>query len=205
MYRIEEFSELWVDACLRNSDGRLMFLSFFGRDGSVMQLMAALELGKTERGLNRFHLIGPDGQRHPVDVEGTERLGKHAARLPKQNLFGPMSHNWIYDKTLISPDRANRIAWVMHRPVAGGAKHSTDEMNALYDKAWNVMVDLSPVALLDHWREPCLDWCRDKRAVELLDDPVYPALGQVMAMRVSLTEHFVKFVSDGVRIGLLEA
>lgn len=204
MYRIEEFSELWVDDCLRNSDGRLMFLSYFGRDGSVMQFMAALELGKTERGLNRFHLVDGHGQRHPVDVEGTDRLGKHAARLPRQNLFGPMSHNWMYDKGLQNPDRANRIAWVMHRP-ADGEKQAPNEVSALFDKAWNVMVDLSPVALLDHWRKPCLEWCREKRAVELLDDPVYPALGQVMALRVSLSDHFVQFVSDGVRDGLLEA
>ncbi|PKO29483.1 MAG: hypothetical protein CVU36_12610 [Betaproteobacteria bacterium HGW-Betaproteobacteria-9] len=204
MYQIEEFSELWVDACLRNSDGRLMFLSYFGRDGSVMQFMASLELGKTERGLNRFHLVDANGQRHPVDVEGTERLGKHAARLPKQNLFGPLSHNWIYDKTLQSPDRANRIAWVMHRPADGQMRAPT-EVDALYRKAWQAMVDLSPVALLNHWRQPCMDWCREKRAVELLDDPVYPALGQVMALRVSLSDHFVQFVSDGVRDGLLEA
>ena len=204
MYQIEEFAELWVDACLRNSDGRLMFLSYFGRDGSVMQFMASLELGKTERGLNRFHLVDANGQRHPVDVEGTERLGKHAARLPKQNLFGPLSHNWIYDKTLQSPDRANRIAWVMHRP-AGGQMRAPTEVDALYRKAWQSMVDLSPVALLDHWQQPCMDWCREKRAVELLDDPVYPSLGQVMALRVSLSDHFVQFVSDGVRDGLLEA
>ncbi|MBU4281089.1 MAG: hypothetical protein KKG49_16375 [Gammaproteobacteria bacterium] len=204
MYRIEEFSEIWADACLRNSDGRLMFLSYYGRDGSVMQFLASLELGHTERGLNRFHLVGADGQRHPVEVSGTERLGKHAARLPRQNLFGPLTHNWIYDKTLQSPDRANRIAWVMHRP-GDAARCAPNEVNTLYDKAWQVMSDLSPVALLDHWREPCLDWCREKRAVELLDDPVYPALGQVMAMRVSLSDHFVQFVSDGVRSGLLEA
>ena len=201
MYRIEELSDIWVDACLRNSDGRLMFLSYFGRDGSVMQFLASLELGRTERGLNRFHLVGPDGQRHPVDVEGTERLGKHAARLPRQNLFGPLTHNWIYDKTLQHPDRANRIAWVMHRLTTESAQHE----QPLYDKAWSAMVDLSPVALLDHWREHCLAWCREKRAVELLDDPVYPAIGQVMAMRVSLSDHFVQFVSDGVRSGLLEA
>jgi hypothetical protein len=204
MYRIEEFSEIWADACLRSSEGRLMFLSYYGRDSSVMQFLAALELGRTERGLNRFHLVDEQGQRHPVDVDGTDRLGKHASRLPRQNLFGPLSHNWIYDKSLQTPDRANRIAWVMHRPEAD-ARPATSELSVLDDKAWQVMVDLSPVALLDHWRQPCLDWCREKRAVELLDDPVYPALGQVIAMRVSLSDHFVKFVSDGVRIGLLEA
>lgn len=204
MYRIEEFSEIWADACLRNSDGRLMFLSYFGRDGSVKQFQASLELGHTARGLSRFHLVDAQGQRHPVDVAGTERLGTHAARLPRQNLFGPMTHNWMYDKTLQNPDRANRIAWVMHRPDRVD-KCSPNEVSTLYDKAWQVMTDLSPVALLDHWREPCLAWCREKRAVDLLDDPVYPALGQVMAMRVSLSDHFVQFVSDGVRSGLLEA
>ena len=59
------------------------------------------------------------------------------------------------------------------------------------------------MALLDHWRDPLLSWCREKRAIEALDDPVYPAIGRIEATRVSLSDHFVQFVSDGVRSGLL--
>jgi len=200
MYQVEEFSDIWVDGCLRNSDGRLMFLSFYGRDGSIMQFISALELGHTERGVNRFHLVGQD-QRHPVDVEGTERLAKHSGRLPRQNLFGPLSHVWLYDKGLQSPDRANRIAWVMH--VRDARVDAAQQQANTEDKVWRSIVDLSPVVLLPAWRNAVMAWCREKRAVEMLDDPVYPALGRIQATRVSLSDHFVKFISDGVRCGQL--
>lgn len=45
LYQIEEFSDIWADACLRDSEGRLMFLSVYGRDGVLMQMLAAFELG----------------------------------------------------------------------------------------------------------------------------------------------------------------
>ena len=199
MFQVEEFPEIWVDACLRNSDGRLMFLSLYGRDGSVMQFLAALELGRTERGVDRFHLVN-GAQRHPTDVESTDRLAKQSVRLPRQNLFGQLSHMWLYDKALQTPDRANRIAWVMSQRAASDDNQG---VAAGIERVWRTVLDLSPVALLDHWRDPLLSWCREKRAIEALDDPVYPAIGRIEATRVSLSDHFVQFVSDGVRSGLL--
>lgn len=203
MYQVEEFPEIWVDGCLRNSDGRLMFLSLYGRDGSIMQFLSALELGRTERGVDRFHLVGA-GQRHPTEVENTDRLAKHSMRLPRQNLFGQLSHMWLYDKALQKPDRANRIAWVMQqRPPAGVTQSEVTKADPIEERLWRTVLDLCPVALLEHWREPLLAWCREKRAIEMLDDPVYPAIGRIEATRVSLSDYFVQFVSDGVRSGLL--
>jgi hypothetical protein len=201
MYRIEEFSEIWVDVCLRNSEGQFMFMSIFGRDGSILQFVAAMELGDQARGISRFHLIDDQGARHPVDVGGTQRLSKHATRLPRQNVFGPLNHMWLFDKCLQTPDQVNRIAWVLHAPEGD----ATDEIEqeTLMAKTWQTLVQLSPVALLEHWREPVIQWCLEKRAIASLDDDVYVAIGRVQAVRVSLTDHFVKFISTGVQQGLL--
>ena len=60
LYRIEGYADLWVDACLRNDEGELMFLSFYGRDASAMQFIAAAELGsQAEAGISRFALVEP--------------------------------------------------------------------------------------------------------------------------------------------------
>lgn len=204
MYRFEEFPELWADACLRNSEGRLMFLSFYGRDTSVLQFISALELGaNNEQGIDRFHLVdGAGGQRHSVDVMGVQRLDKHSARLPRQGLFGPLSHMWLFDKALRLPDRANGIAWVMHRRRADaqpGDSHAA-ELDGL---VWRTLVDLSPVAVLPHWREPLLAWCRSRQAISALDDSLYPALGPVQAVRISLSTHFTDYISQAVGRGEL--
>ncbi len=200
MYRIEEFPEVWSDACLRDSEGRFMFLSLYGRDGALMQLMAAMDLGTSERGVSRFHLVGSDGSRHLVDVGSADRLAKHAGRLPKQNLFGPLSHLWIFDKSLQTPDRANRIGWALHYQADPRAGQSGANLAAdLGDRVWQLINALSPVALQDHWRQQILSWCAERGATQLMDSNLYPALGPVQAARVSLTDHFLAFISHEVR------
>lgn len=200
MYRIEEFPEVWADACLRDDEGRFMFLSIYGRDGSLMQLLAACELSAGERGIKRFHLLAPDGTRHRTEVGDVQRLTKRTSRLPRQNLFGPISHMWLFDAALQTPDRVNRIGWALHH--ASGA-HAQDADALLQECAWRLINSLSPVALLDHWRQPVIEWCQEKGAMQLAGSRLYPALGPVQAMRVSLTEHFTRFISCGVREGRL--
>lgn len=197
LYRIEEFPELFADACLRNSDGEFKFLSFYGRDGSVMQFLAALELGVKDGGSNRLHLVNDAGERHAADVGNAGRLDKFAGRLPKQNLFGPLSQVWLYDKSLLHVDRTNRIGWVLHR---GSSEESDAQCGAaLLSQAWRMTRQLSPVALLDDWRESLQAWCLEARAFERMDDPRYPPIGGIHGMRVSISDHFLRYVSEGVR------
>lgn len=203
MYQIEEFPEVWADACIRESDGRFLFLSVYGRDGSLMQFMAAMQLGSKEGGVQRFHLVDEDGTRHMTEVGGTDRLAKHTGRLPRQNLFGPLSQMWVFDKNLQTPDRVNRIGWALHSLSPTTALPGHAGQQDLQERAWQLIKSLSPVALLDHWRGEILAWCRDKQAVQTMGSDVYPVLGPVHAMRVSLTEHFLHFISDSVRAGRL--
>jgi hypothetical protein len=206
LYRIEAFSDLWVDACLRNSEGELKFLSVFGRDGSLMQFIASMELGVKEGGITRFTLVNGQGERHQVDVGHTDRLGKHSGRLPKQNLFGPLSQMWIYDKALQTVDQANRIGWVVHREADEAASRCASPLStSLGERTWSLMKRLSPIPLMDAWREALVAWCHDKQAVMELGDARYPAIGPVRAQRVSISDHFVRHVSDSVRSGLLKA
>ncbi|MDR2839037.1 MAG: hypothetical protein LBV49_10825 [Azonexus sp.] len=201
LYRIEEFPELFADACLRNSEGQLKFLSFYGRDGVVMQFLAALELGVKEGGVTRFHLKGEDGEHHLVEAGSAGQLSKFSGRLPRQNVFGPLSQTWIYDAAFEQADRANRIGWVLHRTLAGQDQEQVQQL--LLERAWAMTCQLSPVALLDDWRASLQDWCLEKDAYKRLDEPNYPPLGGIEAMRISITDHFLRYVSQGVRDGLL--
>jgi hypothetical protein len=133
---------------------------------------------------------------------GVQRLDKHSARLPRQGLFGPLSHMWLFDKALRVPDRANGIAWVMHRRQADAPPGHADSAE-LDDLVWRTLVDLSPVAVLPHWREPVLAWCRARLAISTLDDSLYPALGPVQAVRISLSTHFTDYISQAVGRGEL--
>ncbi|MDR0458504.1 MAG: hypothetical protein LBH10_05710 [Burkholderiaceae bacterium] len=196
LYRISEFPELFADACLRGSDGTLKFISFYGRDGSVMQFIAALELGPRDGGVTRFHLSDEDGGEHLVETGSSAHLSKFSARLPPRNLFGPLSQTWLYDSAFEQPDRANRIGWVIYRSAPSEQQQAH---KALADKAWALTGQLSPVALLDAWREPIQAWCEHTRAWDSLDDRLYPPLGGIAALRVSITDAFLRFISQGVR------
>lgn len=195
LYRIEGFADLWVDACLRDDGGELMFLSFYGRDASAMQFVAAVELGsKAEAGITQFSLTNALGQRQNVGIGATERLAKHSGRLPRQNLFGPLSQTWIYDKRMREVDKANRIGWIVSQ--AGQAVDAS---------AWALLKELSPIALLDTWQVPLMAWCRDKGAMAALGTELYPPVGRIAATRVSVSDHFIRHVSVSVRSGLLSA
>ena len=202
MYRIEEFPDVWADACLRDSEGDLMFLSAYGRDGALMQMLAAFELSSSERGTDHIHLVGKDGQRHRADIGATSRLAKHAGKLPKQNLFGPLGQLWLFDKGLQAPDRANRIGWALNH--SGAAQRTPEQAAAYTNRVWQLLNLLSPIALQDGWREAIFAWCADKQAMQKLDSTLYPALGPVEGMRISLTDHFIAFVSESVRQGLFK-
>lgn len=199
-FQVQEFPEIWADACVRDSDGRFLFLSLFGRDNAILQFMAAMELPRAEQGIDRFMLVDAAGREHPVEVGGTDRLAKHSGRLPRQNLFGPVSHLWLYDASLTSPDRVNRHGWVLrHSAEMADADASTAH---LLDRAWEMMQSLSPVPLLGIWREALMQLAIDTGMVRLLDDPLFPALGPIQGARVSLGQQFLpklsKLVSDGV-------
>lgn len=205
MYFVAEFPEVFADACLRDSAGTLKFLSAYGRDGSIMQFEAALQLGHKESGVCRFHLVGTDGVRHAVEVGNADWLTKFSGRLPRQNLFGPLTQVWMYDKALVELDRANRIGWAMHRTVKVAIPDSPASacvdrrLDGLLAKAWELTLQLSPVALAAGWKADVQAWCLEKNAYERLDGSLYPAIGNVDAMRVSITDHFLRFVSEQVK------
>lgn len=202
MYRVLEFSDVMADACLRDSDGRLVFLSIFGRDNAILQFLAAMDLPEHQSGIRRFNLVGQDATHQLVEVGGTDRLGRHSGRLPKQNIFGPLSHTWLYDKGVLRPDMANRIAWVLSQHAEADTPDS--RAAALEDRVWSMLKRLSPVPLLDTWRADVLAWGWKTGALRTLDDPKYAPIGPISGARLSIGgSTFLNQVSTLIRSGVL--
>jgi|GEM_PF-6309870 len=68
---------------------------------------------------------------------------------------------------------------------------------------WRLMQRLSPVALLDTWREALIEWARGAGVLRELNEPRFPPLGPVRGLRVSLGEAFLAQVSSLVRSGAI--
>ena len=195
LFKLVELSDLYADACVRDEFGQLMFLSLYGRDTAIQQLLAAFTLKVTEGGLDSFRLQDPSGQVHWVHVGDADRLEKFTGKLPR-NLFGNLIHIWLYDSVLVRPDRSNRIAWVL---VDADGKHGLDVSS---DKVWALYKLLSPVPLLDIWKDVVLAKTGEE-VVTLMAKTAFPPLGRISAARVCLPESFPETVSRMVKSGEL--
>lgn len=198
LFKLRELSDLYADACVRDESGQLMFLSLYGRDTAIQQLLAAFTLKVTEGGLDSLHLQAPDDRAQAVHVGNADRLEKFTGKLPRDNLFGNLVHLWLYDPLLLRPDRSNRVAWVL----VDGVQAEPDRSEAIWDRVWGLYKLLSPVPLLDAWKAAVLARTGDE-VVTLMSETAYPPLGPIAAARVSLPESFPETVSGMVKAGEL--
>ena len=80
LYRIDECSDLMADACVCGNQGDLIFLSVWARDTAIQQFIGRLTLGRSEDGLDQFHVVTDQGGSLPVFVGSVERLEKRLTR-----------------------------------------------------------------------------------------------------------------------------
>ena len=201
LYKISELSDLYADACIRDESGELMFLSLYGRDTAIQQLFAAFTLKESCGGMSGFRLTpvnDADGcSVEQVHVRSPDRLTKFSGRLPKDNLFGNLVHTWIYDAALLKPDRSTKTAWFML-----DESFTPEARPRLLQGIWSLYKTLSPVPLLDSWRDVVIR-ATHAECVSFLEDSDHPPIGKVTAAKVMLTESFSDDVSRMVQAGMI--
>lgn len=208
LWGIREFSDVFLDALVRNEAGQLMFASLYGRDTAIQQLLAAFSLPVTSGGVDRITLkpveapprLGdgvagvvplypesPAGEDHRgiAFIGDASRLTKLAGKLPRRSLFGPVSHVFIYDPQVIDPDTANGRAWVLTFGNEG-----QDHLQSV----WAMIQRISPVPLVDAWMEPVLTALGEKIITDL-NATTWPALGPIQASLIDLGDDFTQAIS----------
>lgn len=192
LYTLLEQSDVFVDACVSDLNTQLLFLSVYGRDTSLQQLMARLHQPSSQGGVESLTMGLPGGSAtvFRVLVGDAKRLEKTAGRMPKAGLLGNLAHAWIFDRRLLELDHAARAGWLFDQ--------QRDRVAPDGD-AWRLVQELSPVPLLASWCEPVLAHLQATRAM-------VPAasIGPVCAVRIELPEDFPKWVSDRLREGHLD-
>lgn len=198
LYKIMELSDLFADACICDETGELMLLSLYGRDTAVNQLFAAFELGDREGGFSSIRLLNEgDGTQRRISVQNTSRLTKFSGRLPRENLFGNLVHCWVYDPSIIKPDKAARSGWVMlDEPFSPVVRPR------LLQAVWAMYKTLSPVPLLDSWQEVVIRATQEK-CISFLDASSFPPIGMATAVRVNLPDSFKDDVSAMVQARMI--
>jgi hypothetical protein len=174
LYRIEECPHLMADGCICDERSQLVFLSLWGRDTAVQELLARLTLGGQEDGLDQLHLQAPEGTDLAVYVGDAQKLDKRTTRAFRRTLFGSMIHLWLFDKRCIAPDKANASA------LAILPKESSMQPQRL----WTLVRDTCPLPLLDHWSDVVLDLLQSRAMLTPLPFALGPLQGYQLSMDV---------------------
>jgi hypothetical protein len=147
LMEVVEAPGLFADALLTDERGSLLFVSLWGRDTAVQELLARMTLANEEGGIRTLHINAEDGPQ-VVHLDRMPCMDKQSGRMPPRNLFGDLIQLWVYDKLAIEPDRANRRALMLHRP--------DDPDEVLQERLWNLVREVCHLPLLAEWREPVL-------------------------------------------------
>lgn len=201
LYKVVELADLFVDACLRNESGELMFLSVYGRDTAIQQFKASMQLKPNSGGISNFSLRNCNGSAetpHTVQVGNPDRFEVYSGRFPKDNLFGNLTHLWIYDPVLIKPNKATKIGWVMLNQPWDGA----EVRDQLLSGVWGLYKNLSPVPLLDDWQSAIMH-SNNEICVTWMTATNYPPLGKISAAKLVIDAEFTEIISSMVKSGLI--
>lgn len=172
LHRIDECPDLMADGCVCDENGRLVFLSLWGRDTAVQEFLARLTLGQDPQGLDQFHLVTEQDSSLPVYVGNVERLEKRTTRVFRRTLFGSMIHLWLFDRRCVKPDKANASALAI---LPKGLPNR-------YRRLWTLVQETCPLPLLDHWRDTVLDLLESRGMLSSLPF----ALGALEGYRLAL-------------------
>jgi hypothetical protein len=193
LYVLQEQSDVFVDACASDHHAQLLFVSVYGRDTSIQQLMARLHQPTNQGGVEALSLLNQHGAKPAMKVlvGDAKRLTKVAGRMPKSGLLGNLVHTWIFDPKLQAIDHGARTAWIFTRSGSDVEREA---------QAWRLIKELSPVPLLDSWA----DWVLNQvRATGGFTNP--PVVGPIETLRIELHEDFPIWVSEAVASDTLRA
>lgn len=202
LFSICEISDLFGDACVQDSEGKLIFLSVYGRDTALSQFYAAMQLGVHDGGIRSFKLTGESlagspigrGFSRQVGVGEVDDLDKLHGQLPT-NLFGKLSQAFVFQKRAVNIDKANGTAILLY--PCNERRLSQSDRRAINQQLWSLVQQLSPVALLDRWQDVLFAECPS--LWQSFEDSAYPPIGEISAWRVQLPVTFTALITRLIR------
>lgn len=194
VFQCQQQADIFIDAMACDRRSSLIFLSLYGRDGSLQQFLSRLHLGSSADGISSITVSDSSGNRLDVSIGDPRRLEKVSGQIPKGSLFGKLGHLWIYDPALLKPDKANLRGWLMF-----DLDHSDHDQSLAI---WELIKALSPVPLLDHWQESIMGVVNAQGNDAGIH--VAKAIGDLKPVEVHLPSDFESLVSQLIVAGQLQ-
>lgn len=158
LWRLEQAPELFLDTYVADGDNAV-FLSLWGRDTAIHELMANLTLPVAEGGWSSITLQQDEQSLH-LRLD-RNRLAKRTTRTYRQTRFGSLLNLWLFDQRCQDPDRTNRQCYAIFNE-----RDSRQDKSAML---WSRLRDLAAFPLLDHWQPMVVQLLLEHGAIRMLD------------------------------------
>lgn len=149
MLRIKQQAGVFCDSFVANDTG-ILFASFWGRNTSLQQFLARMELPVHEDGINQITFkISADIAKTFLlqDVKNMQKLSGRVANT----IYGKdLSHIFIYDRSTIEINRSICKATILYFNNSKIANLAI----------WHLIKELSPIPLLDTWMLQIINICQ---------------------------------------------
>ncbi|WMY72511.1 hypothetical protein RHD99_13550 [Buttiauxella selenatireducens] len=187
LLRLNDIPNIMADGYLCDERRSLLFLSVWGRDTAIQELLGRLTL-KNDEGLPQLTLTDEALHEHLLFPGNTDNLDKRTTRH-QHTRFGTLIHLWLFDKRCLHPDRANGQAFLLLR---------RDEP-CWHNRAWTLLKETTSLPLLDHWQGRVLGFLEASQMLTALSGK-----GALTGRQLTLDlPALTGFISDTIRAGEL--
>ena len=187
LLHLTDVPHILSDGYLCDDRRSLLFLSCWGRDTAIQELLARLSL-KNEEGLSQLMLTDSALHEHLLFPGEAENLDKRSTRH-QHTRFGTLVHLWLYDRRCLTPDRANGRAFLLLR---------RDDRH-WRDRLWLLLKETTSLPLLEHWQDGVLDYLQSTLMATAIG-----GYGDLTGWQLQLdTPQLTAFISDAIRSGTL--
>lgn len=139
---IDEIGGLYVDAYTVGGERQLLFLSAWGHDTAIQELLAKLTLSVKEGGLAVLSVCGEESYKR-LYIQERELFAKTTGRIGKESIFFGLTHLFVYAGLAKQIDKVNQRALLLKRPE--------DDIQTFRQLLWQVVRELCPIPLLPEW------------------------------------------------------
>lgn len=148
MIHIKQQANVFCDGFVANDTG-LLFASFWGRNTSLQQFLARMELPIHEDGINELTFELSKETSQTFFLQSVKNMQKLSGRVPNTIYDKDLSQVFIYDKSTIKIDCAAYKATILY----------FDTIQIDNQSIWKLLKELSPIPLLDTWMTPIINKC----------------------------------------------
>lgn len=181
---LQDIPDLKCDSCVANEKSELIFISIWGRETAIQELLAKLTIGETTKhGLSEIKF----NNHNQVRLAEGQQYAKRTLKVNK-TLFGSLIHVFIFDKRIIEPNRDSKSMITLYR------KDAISVTPCYFD----AIKHLTSVPLLEHWAEEVVLIAKQQ---EMINEHS-PLVGDIYATTITvhdmtLTQIMSFLIKDG--------